>query len=361
MCMKRVMNFLGLFLFLSIVSLSAGCGDDSIKDSDGTKGEELNYSQADLSSDWGVNALATGPAAPWWQRGSMSVGSDGSYSMNTSENDSETGDVDTSTGTIHITADGVLSDTGSNWSGALDAGKTVIVGTSTWDAEEDDETGSSDMTVCTKKAQTYSLGDLEGTWQVNTLASGPFVSWSGSGTFDIASDATFTYSAIDNQQIDFTLTGSLDLSDDGILLLLDDITFEGRIDADKTVMVATLTWPEGTSEMMVFTKKAASYSQGDLEGTWAVYSLASGLGAPYWYRATATVDANGSFSGPATVYDGGGTTSDTISGSLSISADGAMDNNGHLDAGKTVMSFSYNWPDAESGTTEMSIWLKLAR
>lgn len=360
MCMNQVVNFFRLVVFLSIVSLSAGCGDDSNKDSDGAKGENVNYSQADLSSDWGVNALATGPAAPWWQRGTMSVQSDGSYSMATSENDGGTGDVDSDTGTIHITADGMVSDTGSTWSGALDAGKTVIVGTSTWDAE-DEETGSSDMTVCTKKAQTCSIEDLEGTWQVNTMASGPLISWSGSGTFEIASDATFTYSAIDNEQIDFTLTGMLDLSDDGILLLLDDVTFEGRIDADKTVMVATLTWPEGTSEMMVFTKKAASYSQGDLEGTWAVYSLASGLGAPYWFKATATVDAGGSFSGPATVYDGGETTSETISGDVSISADGTMDNNGHMDAGKTVMSFSYNWSDEETGTTEMSIWLKLAR
>jgi hypothetical protein len=65
-------------------------------------------------------------------------------------------------------ADGVLTSSAvdPDFRSVMDSGKTILVGTSTWDSGAP---GSTEMTVWTKKADSYSLADLTGTWWANEL------------------------------------------------------------------------------------------------------------------------------------------------------------------------------------------------
>lgn len=374
MGMKKSADIFKRFLAIFILALIFGClngsddSESSSKDTDDeAEGEEaITYSMADLSGDWGVNILATGPAAPWWQRGIMSIGSDGAFTMDTREYGSE--EEENSTSVIQITSEGIFTVTGSNWRGSMDADKTVMAATSTWSFETG-YFGTSDMLIMTKKGESYSEADLWGTWYENSLTSGPDAPWWETGTFYVLMNGSFNYETINSSDpTERTGTGEFIIAEDGTVTMsikgIQDPTFLGRMDAGKTFMVATCTRPSGATELKVFTKKgssAVSYSRSDLVGTWAVYSLATGVRAPHWFRATVTIDETGSFTGPTTIYDGLRTFSDTISGALNISYNGRLSSNGSMDAGKTIMTQVYSWPTEAPDTGQITIWLRLTK
>lgn len=45
------------------------------------------YTLADLSGNWEVNSLASGPGAPWWIRISLNIAADGSFSGTETDSD----------------------------------------------------------------------------------------------------------------------------------------------------------------------------------------------------------------------------------------------------------------------------------
>ena len=89
-----------------------------------------NYSNSDLQGLWHVNCLASGPGAPWWERGQMIVSADGSVSGSLEGSNSISYPL---SGTLNISPDGIITTpVNATGQGSLDAGKTIMVFTSTW-------------------------------------------------------------------------------------------------------------------------------------------------------------------------------------------------------------------------------------
>ncbi|RNC67606.1 MAG: hypothetical protein ED859_13590, partial [Desulfuromonadales bacterium] len=295
----------------------------------------------------------------------MTVNPDGTFTATTIESD---GSTDNLSGTLSISSDGIVTLQGDpeNIKGSLDSGKTVMAWTGTWDSGS---VGTTELKVFTKKAASYSLSDLVGTWEGNSLASGPGAPWWERSTMTVNADGTFTATTIEYDGSTDNLSGILSISSDGIVTVQGDPeSLKGSLDSGKTVMAWTGTWDSGsvgTTELKVFTKKAASYSLSDLVGTWEGNSLASGPGAPWWERSTMTVNADGTFT--ATTIESDGST-DNLSGTLSISSGGIVTVlgdpeglKGSLDAGKTVMTWTGTWDSGSVGTTELKVFTSIVR
>ncbi len=88
------------------------------------------YSSADLSGTWHTCALATGPGAPWWQRGQIVFSGSGNYTGNMLANN---GSTQTVGGTLAITADGTVTESGSTTlRGYMNAARNLMVICDTW-------------------------------------------------------------------------------------------------------------------------------------------------------------------------------------------------------------------------------------
>jgi hypothetical protein len=106
---------------------------------------------------------------------------------------------------------------------------------------------------------------------------------------------------------------------------------------------------------------AALPSLADLAGTWNISTLASGPGAPYWFRGRITANPDGSWSGTGQDY---GEPPGSVSGSFVISADGTITiivSNAaqcQMGAGKTVLVCTETWIQGEPGTSNLIILTK---
>jgi hypothetical protein len=346
---------------IALAAIVACCGGGSGTPPGGV------YSTTDLQGVWQGNSLASGPGAPWWERAQVTIAADGSFNGTTTESSGGSNAVN---GVFGISTGGVVTLAGADiFSGVMDAGKTVVVCTATWSGDTDP--GTTEMKVFLKMADTYSLSDMAGTWGMVDLGSGPGAPWWGRGQVTSAADGTFNGTIMYSSGSSDPTSGVFNISTAGVVTMplggAADPSFSGAMDADKTVLVATNTWAgdtyPGTTVMGVGVKMAGTYSISDMVGTWAINTLASGPGEPFWQRAQVTVAADGSFSGTATSSGGGG---GTISGVFSISTDGIVTVAGpsgfvgFVDAGKTVMVWVNTWGgDTYPGTTEMNVAIKI--
>ena len=66
--------------------------------------------QLSLAGTWEVNSLASGPGVPWWERGTLVIGSDGSFSASVIESD---GTIGNPSGTLDISTSGIITMSGS--------------------------------------------------------------------------------------------------------------------------------------------------------------------------------------------------------------------------------------------------------
>ena len=143
---------------------------------------------------------------------------------------------------------------------SMDAGKTVIAFSISWTGSH---AGSGEMPILTKNAVSYSMADLVGTWQGNSIASGPGTPWWERGTMTIKPDGTFMASTSYNDGSQGkAISGTFTISPEGAITFPDS-TVVISIDADKTVMVWTDTWTHGfpgSTEIKVLTKMATQVS-----------------------------------------------------------------------------------------------------
>ena len=103
-----------------------------------------SYSMNDLVGIWNFNILASGSGAPFWDRGTFSIKPDGTSTISSVQSD---GKKKTETGpTFTISSDGVI--TGGPGRAVMNAGKTVMVETDTWQ----DGSGTTEIGVWTKSA-----------------------------------------------------------------------------------------------------------------------------------------------------------------------------------------------------------------
>ena len=317
------------------------------------------YQQPDLQGRWESNSIASGPGAPWWERVLATISPSGSFTALTNDNSGGSGVV---LGTLNLSPSGIVERTGvSTFRAALDQGTTVLAGTDTWSGVG---AGTTELRVSLKMAPTYALSDIVGTWEINSLASGPGAPWWQRGRVAVAANGSFSGTFIDSDGFADPTAGTFALSPSGILTYSGSATARGVLDVGKTVLAMTSTWSgfaAGTVDLSVGVKVAASYTLADLVGTWDVNGLATGPGAPWWTRSHITIAADGSFTSSNTESNGG---TFTTSGTFSISPTGVITRSGSssargvLDADKTVMVWTSLWSTGSPGTTQMDVATK---
>jgi hypothetical protein len=337
---------------LAVFAWSLACGG-------GSNSGGGSYSSSDLAGTWMMNAIASGPGAPWWERGELTVAANGSFSGTLAD---DTGASDSQNGTLVITSAGAvtmsISTTGQ---GAMDAHGSVIAMTSTWTGGSP---GTTDLGLVVKEASGATLADLAGTWEMHILASGPGAPWWERDHATIASDGTISGTWEQAGGASGTLSGTLSITSAGVVAMSTAPTFSGILDAGRTVLVGTSSWtdaPPHTAALFVGVKLAGTYALSDLAGTWQSNALATGPGAPWWERAHALVGADGTFSATVTESD---LSTRSKTGSWALSPAGILTGGGDafqgaLDAGKTVFVGTGTWDSGSPGTTEMKVAVKL--
>ncbi|MFH0730033.1 MAG: hypothetical protein V2B19_27285 [Pseudomonadota bacterium] len=260
------------------------------------------YSSADLQGSWAVHGLASGPGAPYWERGTAVIQSNGSFQLSVIDNKTNS---KTASGTLQIVSDGTLTQNGrADFKGNLDAGKTVIAITDIWDTISP---GTTEMKIWMKQSAAYSVSDLTGTWEMHGLATGPGTQWWERGMVTVQSNGSFQASVVDNEGESDTISGKFNIATDGAITLegRDSWEFKGNIDAGKTVIVSTDSWTTGSpgsTEMKLWVKQEASRSLSDLQGSWAVHGLASrASNRPWWIRGALDIQSDGAFQ--VTLYE----------------------------------------------------------
>jgi hypothetical protein len=104
-----------------------------------------SYSHSDLTGIWSVRELATNPAAPWSEKGTLTVGSDGSFTGTLQVDGSAT--INNISGTISLASAGSATwSLNPNTRCSMDAGKTILVCTGDWATSP----RTSEMIVMTK-------------------------------------------------------------------------------------------------------------------------------------------------------------------------------------------------------------------
>ncbi|MEQ1831407.1 MAG: hypothetical protein ABL977_00015 [Candidatus Eisenbacteria bacterium] len=223
-----------------------------------------SYAPAEMAGAWEVNTIASGPGAPWWQRGRITVAANGGFSGTFTDSD---GASDPVVGTFTLTPAGVLTFAGSpTGRGVLDVGRTVLVMTSTWTGFA---AGTVDLSVGLKMAASYTLADLVGTWDVNGLATGPGAPWWTRSHITIAADGSFTSANTESNGTISNTSGTLSISPAGVITRVGSSTARGVLDADKTVMVWTNLWASGapgTTQLEIATKTGGATL--DAPGRW---------------------------------------------------------------------------------------------
>lgn len=337
----RVKNLLAAFpaaAALAILLLS--CGSDS-----GGSPAQNTQPQQDggspsapapvLSGTLAINEMASGTDRNWWERGALLIYSDNSVSKTTLDS---YGASEISSGTIVSSGGGfVIMTGGAETECFCDSGNTIFHGpTSHGEA--------AGIFTALRKAGEYSAPELEGAWKVNILISGPSAPWWERGALTVDSSGDFTASTADMYGDPGYLNfgGTLGLSTEGRVSMPIFPTLEGVMDADKTVIVWTDTWSDGSTELAVLTRQADSYSASDFEGIWRLSSLETGA-VSGTANGTASISADGTASIEYSSSDGG---NGTVERSFQITSDGIItidgfpDTVGGMDSGKSVMVFT---------------------
>jgi hypothetical protein len=214
-----------------------------------TRGTGPSYSMADMAGIWELNRLASGPSAPGWERGTVTVNQDGTFTASFIQNNGEP-----YSGTLSISTDGVITLQGNpNALFQMCTNKTIMVGTSTWEGRQP---GSAYLPILVKKAASYSIADLLGTWEMNALDSrGP--SW-GRGTLTVDSGGSFSAASSGSDGSNIAVSGTFGITNDGIINASGSgvpSSFSCAMDSGKSVLVCTYTDSAGSADMLILTKK----------------------------------------------------------------------------------------------------------
>lgn len=206
-------------------------------------------STPDLSGVWEIHSLASGPGAPWWQRGRIAIDAAGAFTGSFSE---QGGGTDPVSGTFGLSNDGVLSLSVAPLAhGAIDAGRTVMALSNTWTGFA---AGTAELNVGVRVGTGYATSDLAGTWEIHRLASGPGAPWWGRGSVTVAPTGAFTGTMTESTIGAYPVSGTFAISPTGGVTRAGEPAASGALDAGRSVLVMTDTWSTGspgTSELVV--------------------------------------------------------------------------------------------------------------
>src|SRR3990170_2196431 len=146
-----------------------------------------------------------------------------------------------------------------------------------------DNTGGSALMIFRKRGGAFAQNDLFGTWNFHRLTAGSDHATSGwaSGTMTMSSPGTAIVNANQTHNNDMSEVGSsffVSMGGDGIVTSSGDNTFHGVMSQDKNMMVVTRTGASGHYDLMVLMRSdaGAPYSTTDLTGDWMQHGVISG-------------------------------------------------------------------------------------
>ena len=329
----------------------------------------------DLAGSWYIHSLASGPGAPWWEYGHVTVGADHSFSGVVQEYKKDPCEV---SGRFLLAPNGVATFVGAAHDPDvvvfphlhMAANKSMIAGVATWSAGFP---GTTQMIVMMRRGASYQIADLVGTWYVHSLASGPGAPWWEHGSLAVSADGSFTATVQPYKSEPGTISGQFQIDPNGVVTIesVPDFTI-GHMSSDKNMIAMVDTWATGspgTTELRILTRKGENYSISDLSGKWYVSSLASGAGAPWWQYGPIAIGPDGSFRGSCQQYN---YKVGEISGQFQIDADGVVTMKGktqnpylngystlHLSADKNVIVGVSTWSTGSPGTSEMLVFTRI--
>jgi uncharacterized repeat protein (TIGR03803 family) len=266
---------------------------------------------AALAGTWNANFIVSGSDAPEWERGTVTVNPDGTFSgVSITDSDGNPDQViNNGASAFWSSPAGLFLTTGqpNNILCRIDSGNTVIACT-----QSDLSNGSPRLLIFTKQAASCSLADLTGAWEGNFLTSSGQASGAAeTDSLTINPNGTWTDSTTGR-------TGAWSISSTGVITNPSDLTFSGVLGADKTVMIATSGANASPAVLGVYAKQAATYLPADLAGTWQGNSLSMWT----WERDTLTINEDGTFTMSSTANDG--STNNNITGTCTLSPYGAI-------------------------------------
>lgn len=235
-----------------------------------------SYAQSDLTDTWELNQIGT--AGPHWARGSFPILANGSFTASVIRHDnpsatsiSGTAVMDNS-GAVTVTIPSISSTAQC----AMDVDKSVFVCTETTN-------GETILSMYTKKTTGYTLTDMAGLWNMNTLIS-PQSWWGRVFPLTIQSNGHFDGTLQGSDGVDDIedLSGTFAISGDGIVTG-PSLPFKCAVDSGKTVMACTGTGDEGNSNLMIAAKRAqaATKTLSGLAVTSGASSVNEGGGSTY--------------------------------------------------------------------------------
>ncbi len=221
--------------------------------------------------------------------------------------------------------------------------------------------GSTALWILTKKGSSYATSQLAGTWRIHSIVTGFGAPDRSRGLFTLLPDGSFSGSLNDIDGVPQNLAGNFSVSSGGILSCdVCDANFRGALDAGKTVLAATSTWDDSSTELVLLLKQAANYTQSNLTGTWQLHLLATVPWAPWWSHGPLTIQANGTVSGTLNNSDG---STDPAGGTVALNSNGLALCSGcpsslfeaTMDSDKTVSMMSETLP---GGATDLGVMMK---
>jgi outer membrane protein assembly factor BamE (lipoprotein component of BamABCDE complex) len=214
-----------------------------------TRRTGTSYSMADMAGTWELDKLASGPSAHGWESGTVNISQDGTFTASFIQNN-----VRPDRGTLSISTDGVITLQGNpNALFQMCTNKTIMLGASTW---KEHQAGSAYLPILVKKAASYSIADLVGTWEINALDS-PGPSW-GRRTLTVDSGGSFSVASSRLNGANIVISGTFGISNDGIINASGSgvpSSFRCTMDLGKRVLVCTYTDFAGSADMLTLTKK----------------------------------------------------------------------------------------------------------
>lgn len=302
--------------------------------------QTMTFSTADMVGIWMSNGIES--PGPWWSRGTFTIGADGSF-MSTDLIASD-GPRPPLSGSYIVSSDGIMTAPTLNPSFRCVIDPAMTVNTCT-----DTNNNGKELNISLRKAASYALSDLQGTWESHALGTpGPY--WSH-GNFTVAADGTSSATVTQNNGSTTSFSGTFSMPSSGIFTLYspqlqpnEQATMRCVLDSLKTVMVCTYSHDSSGSletTMWIYVKKASVYSQSDLTGAWQINNLVSPTNA-WWGRGMFAFASDGSFAanmegsdGPGDIMSFTGTSTFTSNGNFAF--DGVPTMHCSMDAAKRLV------------------------
>ena len=251
------------------------------------------FDQSDLSGKWYGHALYSGDFDAW-EHSTITFDSSGNgeFSVMQSNGASKSGTISG----LQISEKGIItSPERSSYHGALSTDKNLFTLNGTY---PEDDSGNYALKVFVKAGDSFAQSDLEGTWYGHSLTAGNDPEWEHS-TLEIDATGNATYSSVDSDGHQRTNedTGSISISEKGIITIPDTPSFHGAMSPDKNLFVAVETGEEQEYILHVFVKGGAAFDDFEWADTkWYGHMLTTGDWEAWMYE-TLVHDTFGNCSG----------------------------------------------------------------